>query len=85
MSYPEEEHPVVEERCWSNRPVVSGPDQPCLRKGEGSLGLCPAHAGDIVGEAARAEAERLAQGLPPRLEDPAAQSRILTAMQRANR
>lgn len=31
-------------------------------------------------EAQRAEEERLAQGLPARLEDPAAQSRILTAM-----
>jgi hypothetical protein len=31
-------------------------------------------------EAERAEAERLAQGLPARLEDPTAQARIITAM-----
>ena len=31
-------------------------------------------------EQQRAEDERRAQGLPPRLTDPAAQSRILTAM-----
>lgn len=34
-------------------------------------------------EARRAEDERRAQGLPPRLEDLAAQSRILTAMRTA--